>query len=215
MWSKAQRLRPGGASSHMRWRPATLAETSPPDQGPADADPTLRVNEADGPSVEAQCEEAYQRGCADGRAEASAALVQERERLASTVREIAALRRQVLASAERDVLQLAVGMARRVLHREVQLDPDILLSMAHVALRRLGPRVAATVHLHPADLAAISTATALPEGLTLLADAELPRGGCRLVAPNGEIDLGVDAQVTELSRVLLGESREVAHAHLH
>jgi flagellar assembly protein FliH len=158
---------------------------------------------------------AHAEGLAEGRRLAEAAMEDERARLAATIAEIAGLRRQVLESVDVDVMELAVGMARRVLHREVQLDPDILLAMARVALGRLGTRVVATAHLHPADLAALGPAPAAPEGLTLAADPDLPRGGCRLVADSGEVDLGIDAQMTELARQLLGESRRVESARLH
>jgi flagellar assembly protein FliH len=170
---------------------------------------------ADAPSLEDQLAEAVARGVVQGRLEAEPMVLVERERLAATIQEIAALRRRVLETAERDVMQLAVGMARRVLHREVQLDPDILLAMARVALGRLGHRVAATAHLHPDDLAAIDRPGVAIEGLTLRADPDLPRGGCRLVSDAGEIDLGVDAQMSELSRVLLGETSSEPRAQLH
>jgi len=173
------------------------------------------VAPADAPSVEEQVAEAYARGVAQGRLEAEQVVLTERDRLADTIQDIAALRPRVLETAERDVMQLAVGMARRVLHREVQLDPDILLAMARVALVRLGHRVVATAHLHPDDLAAIERPGVAIDGLTLRADPDLPRGGCRLVSDAGEIDLGVDAQMSELSRVLLGDTSGEPHAQLH
>jgi flagellar assembly protein FliH len=222
MWSKGHRLLPRGAA-HTRWMPHVT--TSAPLRSRPDAPlltnllgDALLVDEApadEGPTVEHQLAEAHARGVTEGRALAEHAMADERARIAATVREIAGLRRRVLDAAEHDVMQLAVGMARRVLHREVQLDPDILLSMAHVALGRLGDRPVATAHLHPDDLAAVHQPSAVAEGLTLVGDADVPRGGCRLVTAGGEVDLGVDAQMTELSRVLLGELSSVEHVQLH
>jgi len=225
MWSKGHRLHPRGGAAPVRWRP-TPATATP---GRARTDTPLLATllgedatvdnqlgaDPEGPSVEAQLAEAYQQGTAHGRESAERLMADERARLVSTVQDIAGLRRRVLEAAEHDVMQLAVGMARRVLHREVQLEPDILLSMAHVALRRMGDRPVATARLHPEDLAAITTQSAVVEGLTLMADPEIPRGGCRLVSSVGEVDLGVDAQMTELSRVLLGELSSVERVQLH
>lgn len=224
MWSKAQRLIPRGGTPHPRWRPtsSTLVRSAPVRgdglllvSGDVEPGDPLDVVAAQGPSIEEQLAEAFARGVAQGRLEAEQDVVAERERLAGTIQDLAALRPRVIETAERDVMQLAVGMARRVLHREVQLDPDILLAMARVALVRLGHRVVATAHLHPDDLAAIERPGVAIDGLTLRADPDLPRGGCRLVSDAGEIDLGVDAQMSELSRVLLGESSGEPHAHLH
>jgi len=158
-------------------------------------------------------DEAYQRGLADGRRAAEEQVAADRARLADTIAAITGLRRHVLSAAEHDVAQLAAGIARRILHREVQLDADILVAMAHVAVGRLGDRVTATVHLHPADLAAIvargtAGATGDTDSLVLREDASLPRGGCRVESSAGEIDLGVDAQVTELARLLMGDPRD-------
>lgn len=228
MWSKAQRLLPRGAAIHPRWRPVASAAPAARPRAeaplfaglfdrpvPADAPTIEEADGADEPTVEDRLADAHAQGVAHGREVAERAFAEERERLLSTVRDITALRRQVLGAAEHDVMQLAVGMARRVLHREVQLDPDILLSMAHVALGRLGDRPVATIRLHPEDLATINQQAVIPEGVTLVADQEVPRGGCRIVSSSGEIDLGVDAQMTELSRVLLGELSSVDRAHLH
>lgn len=216
MWSKGRRLSPRSEAPHARWRPSALDPhvTMELDGTTGDAGDDM-AGESGSPVFAVQLAEAHARGVAEGRAAAALALEEERTRIAATVQDIAGLRRRILDAAERDVMQLAVSMARRVLHREVQLDPDILLSMAHVALGRLGHRAVATVHLHPADLAAVAAARPIPDGLTVVADAEVPRGGCRLVSVSGEIDLGVDAQMSELSRVLLGESTGAPHAHLH
>jgi flagellar assembly protein FliH len=183
--------------------------------GAAPVSDDLDMSDGEGGSLDAQLADAHARGIDEGRALAQQELAAERARLVATVHDIGALRRQILDAAENDVMRLAVAMARRVLHREVQLDPDILLAMARVALGRLGTRVVASAHLHPDDLAAVSRPGVAIEGVTLIADAEVPRGGCRLVSPAGEIDLGVDAQMAELSRVLLGERTDTNHVHLH
>lgn len=228
MWSKGHRLPPRGAATHTRWRPAATPATSSRARAEAPLfaellDPSQigvgstldEASDAQEPTVEERVAEAHAQGVAHGRELAERGFAEERVRLLSTVHDIAALRRRVLGAAEHDVMQLAVGMARRVLHREVQLEPDILLSMAHVALGRLGDRPVATVHLHPEDLATINQQRMVTEGITLVADQDVPRGGCRIVSSSGEIDLGVDAQMTELSRVLLGELSSVDRVQLH
>jgi flagellar assembly protein FliH len=222
MWSKAQRVSVPHGHAPARWRPASSANGGA-QRGPGAASVGASLadelspdgTEAEGPTVEQQLADAYARGLADGRAAAEAAHEDERRRLTETVAEIGGLRRQLLDAADEDVMRLAVGMARRVLHREVQLDPEVLLAMAHVALARLGDRVTAAIHLHPEDLALVSANARPVEGVSLVPNAELPRGGCRVVAEHGEIDLGIDAQMNELSRGLLGERREANHARLH
>ena len=53
------------------------------------------------------------------------------------------MRAEMIHQTERQMVQLALAIARRVVHREVSLDPDLLLAMARVALERLGETRAA------------------------------------------------------------------------
>lgn len=222
MWSKAHRLPPQTLQAPTRWRPnhahpGQAKHAKPEALGVGDHEPADQADQPDetaGPTVEEQLAEAYAQGAADARVIAEQSVLEERKRLMGTITEIASLRRRVLEAADEDLMQLAVGMARRILHREVQLDPDVLLAMAHVALGRLGDRIVAEVHLHPADLAAMS-APPLRDGLTLVPDLDVPRGSCRLTSAQGEIDLGIDAQMTELSRALIGERPNGDNARLH
>jgi flagellar assembly protein FliH len=202
-----------GSPAPARWRPAAASAPVAVHLNRAVADPALAIEA--GPTLEEQLAAAYEQGAADAQTRVEEALADERHRLGETIREISALRRKVLDAADHDLMQLAVGMARRILHREVQLDPDVLLAMAHVAIGRLGDRAVVSVHLHPADLAVMSTSGSSREALTLVADLDVPRGGCRLSSEHGEIDLGIDAQMTELARGLLGERADRQHANLH
>ena len=45
--------------------------------------------------------------------------------------------------------------------------------------------------------------------VTIAADPRVPRGGCRVESEFGDIDAGVDAQIQEMARALLGDERDV------
>jgi flagellar assembly protein FliH len=107
---------------------------------------------------------------------------------------------------------LAVAMAERVVRREVRADPEALLEMARAAIGRLGERVTAVIHLNPVDLEAIVTdGTGRIGTLDVVADPDLPRGGCMIRTNLGAIDAGIDAQMRELLRAMLaGDGTEEA-----
>jgi flagellar assembly protein FliH len=157
--------------------------------------------------------EAFARGLSEGErtgeAAASARLTPVIQRLTHTIDDIAALRTGLLRRTERDIVKLAIAMAERIVHREVSHDRDLLLAMARVAIDQLGDRVVATIHLNPEDLEAV-TAQREPSAadpVKIAADSSLPRGGCRIESVFGQIDSGVDAQIQELTRSLLGDDR--------
>jgi flagellar assembly protein FliH len=106
------------------------------------------------------------------------------------------------------MVQLALALARRVVHREVSLDPTLVAAMAHVALERLGDAAPATIKLHPDDFATISGQRGPAwEGaqVTILPDPAVVRGGCVVESDFGTVDGQIDAQFEEMSRALLDE----------
>ena len=56
-------------------------------------------------------------------------------RVAQTIEELAQLRRTIMRETERQMVQLALALARRVVLRELSLDPDLVAALAHVAAR--------------------------------------------------------------------------------
>jgi flagellar biosynthesis/type III secretory pathway protein FliH len=44
----------------------------------------------------------------------------------------------------------------------------------------------------------------------LTADSRIPRGGCRVESDYGDIEAGVDGQIQEVARALLGDDRGTA-----
>ena len=139
-------------------------------------------------------------------------------RLARTIDEVVVLRSEVIQKSERQLVQLAVAIARRITLRELTIDRTLLSAMARVALDRLGETASATIRLHPDDFTAIT-----PEGeadtttgsVHVVADPAIPRGGCVVQSDFGLIDVGLDAQLTEFSVALLGDEGGAAEDVVH
>ncbi len=89
-----------------------------------------------------------------------------------------------------------------------------MMAIARVALDRVGEAAHVTVRLNTDDHAAIAAAhdAGWPGNhVTVVADARLPRGGCRIESDLGNIDAGVDAQLQEMTQALLQEAPVRAH----
>jgi flagellar assembly protein FliH len=196
-------------------RPAPLAFAASRGEAIAMADSVdIQARELELPSLSAEHvqaieREAFAKGYADGERAAQAEAAHQLEittrQLSSTIDEIAALRLGVMRRAERELIHLALAMAQRIVRRELSLDPDLVLVIARVAVDSLGERATAVVRLNPVDHAVLSAGALEANGtLELVADPDVPRGGCRIQSAFGEIDAGIDAQIRELSRELLG-----------
>src|SRR5688500_3399995 len=153
--------------------------------------------EVHGPAQFAEVErDAYAKGYEDGERagaetagrRADAAIV----RLTQTIEELAGVRAQMIRQTERQMVELALAVARRIIHREVSLDRDLLIAMARVALDRLGESARVTVKLHPEDFAATSAARVsrvMGSCVTVLEDPRLERGACLVESDLGTIDV--------------------------
>ena len=120
-------------------------------------------------------------------------------RLAQTLDELSALRDNMVRQTERELVQLSVAIARRILQREVSSTPSYR-RMARVALDRLGDTGPATIRLHPDDYAIVTSGQARHSGgrtVDIVADPRVARGGCLVESEFGSIDASVDAQVDE------------------
>lgn len=126
--------------------------------------------------------------------------------LSQTIEELGALRTELIHKTERQVVHLALAMAKRIVHREITLDRELLTAMARVALNRLGVNAGATIRLHPDDYAATVVAGhADQQGvIQVVPDPVVRRGGCLIQSDFGLIDVGVDSQIQELTTILFG-----------
>ena len=103
------------------------------------------------------------------------------------------------------MVQLALAVARRVVHREVSLDPQVLATLMRVALERVSDATKVTVRLNPVDHQSVTAASSgsASDQVTVTADGRVPRGGCKVESEYGDVDAGVDAQIQEIARALL------------
>jgi flagellar assembly protein FliH len=111
---------------------------------------------------------------------------------------------------EAEVVRLAVAIAGRILRREAQIDPLLLLGAVRVALGQLAGTTRARLRV-PAEHAALWTdAVALLPGRALkpeiVADAAMRLGDCQLESDLGSVDLSAPAQLSEIERRLFHTS---------
>lgn len=151
--------------------------------------------------------EAVERGLAEGRErmaqEVARSVEPLRDALVSTLEEVEGLRAEIAARAERELVQLAIEIARKIVHREVSVDHEIALTLARVALARLHSHAIATLHLHPDDynyVAAQRERLDASGAIELVEDRSVGRGGCLVRTEMGDIDARIEHQFAEIAR---------------
>jgi flagellar assembly protein FliH len=150
---------------------------------------------------------AHRRGYSDGEAHAKAGPVAEMEaatqRMLQSVRELAQLRPRLRRDAEADVVRLSLAIARRILRREMSMDPAAMQALAQVALQKLGRQEISRVHAHPHQAPAIKAALD-SAGIHAEVIPEITRESGTLVfeTNQGLLDASVNAQLEEIERGL-------------
>jgi flagellar assembly protein FliH len=150
-------------------------------------------------------------GRKEGKQEAQAALQAEFARipaaLAETLTAFAREREAFYQKVEGEVVGLALSIARKVLHREAQVDPLLLAGMVRVALEGMESRTRVTVRLNPRLLEswreyfrARMDPGDLPE---LVEDPTLEEQRCVLETHLGKAELGWEVQLKEIEQGLL------------
>lgn len=151
-------------------------------------------------------------GEASGRSRASAEMQPVLERLAGSIDEIASLRPRLRREAESDTIRLALAIARRVIRRELSVDPSALHGIVLGALEKLQGGETCRVRVHPSQAAALTAMLETRGGVAIevLADPSREPGGVLLETDRGNLDASVDAQLGEIERGLADVLRRQA-----
>jgi flagellar assembly protein FliH len=152
-------------------------------------------------------EQGRQHGEAQVRAAAQLEIAAEREKVTLTIERFKAERTSYFSHIESQVVQLALAIARKILHREAQMDPLLLTGMVHVALEKLDAGTSMRMRTHPSDIrlwseyfAQQGTVNPSPE---LIGDNTLRRGECILETESGSTQMSLDSQLKEIEQGFL------------
>jgi flagellar assembly protein FliH len=173
-------INPGSRAEHSggfrRWEPVSFEQVNPPDA------PAAASGFADG------FEEGKRAGEAAGAQLASA----QARQLALLLDAIGCELRVVGEQTARDILDLALTIARQVVRRELSIHPEGITHVVEEAMASLpqGTQNAQLI-LHPEDATRVDRA--LGGELSriqwrIVEDARLAPGGCKIIAPCGDVD---------------------------
>lgn len=151
-------------------------------------------------------EQARQEGELRGRAEYDSQLDQIRAGIRDALTSFAAERRAYYQQVEGEVVRLALSIARKVLHRESQVDPLLLAGMVHVALQQIEGGTKTTMRVNPQQVSEFRGYFARnmepPDAPEVLEDAAVAKESCVLQTALGTTQIGIDAQLKEIEQGL-------------
>jgi flagellar assembly protein FliH len=156
---------------------------------------------------EAAAREAGRRdGEAQGRAAGEQYLTEIRESVGAVLADFARDRAGYYRQVETEVVQLALAIARKILHREAQLDPLLLAGLVRVTLEEIESATKVVVRVNPQQVSECRSyfaqhmeSRSVPE---VMEDSTVKLDCCRLQTALGATELGAEVQLKEIERGL-------------
>ena len=106
-------------------------------------------------------------------------------------------------TSKRELIELAVHMAERIVRRQVEMDPSVLESIYEHALAAAGSAGPATIRIHPEDRAGCGIdALARRQGFAVVDDRTVGRCGCVVEAGGVRVDARLETALGALARAL-------------
>ena len=187
-----------------RRKPAADSKTPTP----APAVPESRVAELE-KQAERRAREAREAGRAEGEAQAKAQAQEEVratiERLANAIAELDRYRGQLLRQTETDAVRLSIAIARRVLRRELTVDPSAIEGLVRAALERLQSQESCRVRMHPDFVPALRDCVermGMERRVEIISDAAQEPGAAVFEMSRGSLNASIDSQLKEIERGL-------------
>jgi flagellar assembly protein FliH len=130
----------------------------------------------------------------------------EASKISAALKDFGITRAEYFASLEAEVVNLALAVARRILHREAQVDPMLVAALVQLALGQFkdGSKVVLRVSAGQAARWERHFAAAnLPLSISIESDATMEPGDCVLQTELGTAAFGIDAQLKEVEKGFL------------
>jgi len=151
---------------------------------------------------------AYEKGVSEGqsraRTEHEKALAAARSQVSDALRTFSKSRAEYFGQIESQVVQLSLSIARKILHRESQIDPLLLTGVVHVALQKLNGDTRVRLRAHPDEVRFwneyFKQSRDIPLEVEVSGDPSLAQGQCTLETDFGTTVISLDAQLDEIEQ---------------
>jgi flagellar assembly protein FliH len=182
-----------------------------PSPDETDLSPKLATLEFELRKIKEEAEQRVKEALANGKREGEASARQalgvnveaEIEKLRQFSKEMMACGPALRKHAEGDLVRLAVAIARRILHREIQVDNDALLGLVKAALGKIDQREIHVIRTHPENVALIQRVLEqgrIQKRIEISGDARLGQGALIIETSRGQLDASVDTHLEEIER---------------
>ncbi len=155
-------------------------------------------------------------GRTQGRAEVQGPADAEIQRALDIVAQVEQLRIKSATQAESDIVELALAMARKVIHREASLDPDIVVAQVREIISSIAENGLIRVLVHPGDVEhlqpfrpSFAGVDGKPVQLSIESDETIQPGGCIIESSQYFINATIEKQLEAIWQEMITSDAEI------
>jgi type III secretion protein L len=150
-------------------------------------------------AAEKQRQTGYDSGYQEGLAQTTELLVKARQE-----------QEQFLKNANRDLMDLAFKIAEKIIGKQLEIDPDTIISIVKQAMQTVRQTKQLTIRVHPDDAKRLkANEEELQEALgrqrifDIVEDKKVQPGGCIIESEIGTVQAQLSTQLERLKKILL------------
>jgi flagellar assembly protein FliH len=127
-------------------------------------------------------------------------------RYEKSLADLAATHKKMVQAMEEQTVRLALEIARKIVQRELTMDPDLVAALAAVALKRVASHQSITLCVSRNDLERVRVAVAnVNPAVTVKEDPALERGDFVIETGQTHLDGRASSQIDTIGRALFDE----------
>lgn len=162
----------------------------------------IRMQRAEAAAIEAARQNGFRQGEQQAQAAMAQRLDQERRAVGEALTQFAKEQREYFRRVESDVVTLALTIARKLLHREAQIDPLLLSGIVRVALEQIQAGSQVVLRCSSSERESWQNfLSSLPAGkpeIALAADDALEPGRLVIETQAGKAEISLEEQLKEI-----------------
>lgn len=157
-------------------------------------------------------QEGFDQGHKEGLEAAQKEIAAQTQRLNQIIRALAEPLQAADQQVEQELISLAMAVARQIIRRELQTEPEQIVAVVREAMAEL-PSSARNIRifLHPDDAVLVREALNTEEAETapwkIVEELALTRGGCRVESDTSTVEASLEKRLNTILAELMGGSR--------
>ncbi|MFZ5998189.1 MAG: FliH/SctL family protein [Nitrospirota bacterium] len=170
-----------------------------------EAELQARIKEQEHAGYEKGYTAGYEKGLQQGLQE----IAERMQRLGEIITALEHFRAKRAEELMPQLIELALDIAKKVIHKEVELDRELILAVARDAMKRIGEREEhVVIKVNPLDYEIMISHLDMLKGQSGVKDisieplATISPGGCYIETETGEIDARIEEQLKEVQDVI-------------